>query len=162
MKLFTDAGMSPAAAAGIIGNLLGEGLRSSDTGAHVSDGKAYSYGIAGFYRFGAARDLESWCKNNGLDYRDWKTQAYYLTTTKQFRDIIEATKGLDPGEALRKSAVMWGFNFEKFQGFDAGDKNGNIVGRGKGIKTKKGIIWGRDNYLNRIRMGIESYNNYGI
>lgn len=161
MSLFTEKGLSTAAAAGIIGNLMGEGLQSSDPGKPYKDGKAYSYGIAGFYRFGAAPALERWARENRLDYRDWRVQAQYLTTVDAFDKIRRITAGLPPNEALRKSAVIWGHDFERFKGHDAADSNGNIVRRGDGIKTSKGIIWGSANYENRIRLAQDTFSVYG-
>jgi len=161
MRLFTEKGLSPAAAAGIIGNLMSEGLQSPNPGKPYSDGKAYSYGIAGFYRYGEAPRLEKWANAHGLSYSDWKVQAQYLTTVPAFERIRRITAGMSPNEALARSAVIWGHDFEKFQGFTAADSYGNIVGRGKGIKTSKGVIWGSDNYKNRIRRAADTLRNYG-
>lgn len=166
MALFTKRGLSPAAAAGIIGNLMNEGLQSADPGQTYRDGNkkhpnAWAVGIAGFHQYGGFPGLAAWAGRNGLRWEDWKVQAQYLTTVPAFERVRRITAGMSPNEALARSAVIWGHEYEKFQGFDAGDSYGNIVGRGKGIKTSKGILWGSKNYEQRISRARDTLRVYG-
>ncbi len=160
MSLFQQKGLNEGAAAGIVGNLLGEGLRSKDPGQPYKDGKAYSLGIAGFYAYGALPGLKRWAAENGLDYRDWRTQAQYLTTVDAFGKVRNITSNMSPQDSLQRAAIIWGHDFERFKGHDAADSSGNLVRRGQGISTRKGTIWGYDNYVNRIRMGSSVYNTF--
>lgn len=123
MKLFTERGMSPAAAAGIIGNLTCEALFVKDTGHQYPDGKAWSAGIAGFYRYGEWPSLEKWARENGKDWRKFETQAEYIAQHPKFLQIARETVGMNDKQAMVHAANMWAYRFEKFAGFDPKKSN---------------------------------------
>jgi len=77
MKALTGKGLSKAAAAGIIGNLEGEGLKNPtdrwtrDPNKAHPDGK--SVGIAQFHNYGMFPALEKWAKDRGRRWEDFET-----------------------------------------------------------------------------------------
>ena len=161
MKVLTEKGLSKAAAAGIIGNLEGEGLKNKtdewhdDPNSKHPDGK--SVGIAQFHNYGMFPALEKWAKDRGRRWEDFETQADFIAEHAVTKKIANLTKNLSPQDSLKKSAIIWGRDFEVFTGHDAADKNYNIVGRG--TRNSSGQ-YGDENYANRIKMGLTTYNNY--
>ena len=170
-KLLRNEGLSDGAIAGIIGNLENEGL-SKPTAQRVSDPPGsgrYSMGIAQFNSAGELPSLIEWAKKNGLDYRTFEAQAQYIANHKVIDKIIKETQGLSPQDALRKSAIIWGHDFEIFKGHDAADNHGNLIGRGSYISVdvnkndkhrNDGKLHGDENYTERIQKGLNTYNTY--
>jgi hypothetical protein len=167
LKVLTEkSGLSAAAAAGVIGNLVGEGLTVADTGHLYSDPSskhpdAKAGGIAGFNSYGGLPGLQRWASQNGLDWKTFTAQANYIATPgtepgRVIEKIRQATTGLSDQEALRKAAVIWGHDYERFKGHDAADNSGNIVGKG----AHNGRIYGNQNYEERINHGIGVFNTF--
>ena len=167
MQQFTNAGMSKAAAAGIVGNLLSEGLRSKNIGtsAAYKDGSGRSFGIAGFNSGGAWPALQRFASAHGMNINSLETQVAFLMSTPQFRKIAQVTRGMSDREALQRAAVIWGHDFERFKGHDAGNSRGDIVSRGTPFvwRDKKGVThykYGDENYMNRIQTSAGVYNRF--
>ena len=175
-KLFREKGLSDGAASGIIGNLEGEGLnRGTGWDDRVEDppksGK-YSMGIAQFNTGGELPNLKTWAKKNGLNYQTFETQAQYIANHPLIDKIKRETQGLSPQESLKKSAIIWGHDFERFVGNNAADNHGNLIGKGsfQTIKNpekykndpyrKDGKLHGDENYAERIQKGLNTYNTY--
>jgi len=173
LKLFREKGLSDGAAAGIIGNLEGEGL-GKDPGQHFkdptkNDSNAYSQGIAMFNSRGELPNLQAWAKKNGLNYNTFEAQAQYVANHSVIDKILRETQGLNPQDSLKKSAIIWGHDFERFKGHDAADSHGNLIGRGAYISVqanskdkyrKDGKFHGDENYAERIQKGLNTYNTY--
>ena len=173
LKLFKSKGLSDGAAAGIIGNLEGEGL-SKDPSQHFKDPtkkdpNAYSQGIAMFNSRGELPNLQSWSKKKGLDYNTFEAQAQYVANHSVVDKILKETQGLNPQDSLKKSAIIWGHDFERFKGYDAADSHGNLIGRGGYISItanskdkyrEDGKLHGDENYAERIQKGLNTYNTY--
>jgi len=167
MQQFTNAGMSKAAAAGIVGNLLSEGLRSKNIGTSgaYKDGSGRSFGIAGFNSGGAWPALQRFASAHGMNINSLETQVAFLMSTPQFRKIAQVTRGMSDREALQRAAVIWGHDFERFKGHDAGNSRGDIVSRGTPFvwRDKKGVThykYGDENYMNRIQTSAGVYNRF--
>ena len=175
LKILKGKGLNGGAAAGIIGNLEGEGLgRDTSESARVSDPtkkdkSAYSMGIAMFNSKGELPNLKSWAKQKGLNHNTFETQAQYISEHPVTQKILKETKSLSPQDSLKKSAIIWGHDFERFLGYDAADSHGNLIGRGKFIKVKEnkkdkyrsdGKFHGDENYAERIQKGLNTYSTY--
>ena len=173
LKLFREKGLSDGAAAGIIGNLEGEGL-GKDPSQHFkdptkNDSNAYSQGIAMFNSRGELPNLQAWAKKNGLNYNTFEAQAQYVANHSVIDKILRETQGLNPQDSLKKSAIIWGHDFERFKGHDAADSHGNLIGRGAYISVQSnskdkyrddGKFHGDENYAERIQKGLNTYNTY--
>ena len=173
LKLFREKGLSDGAAAGIIGNLEGEGL-GKDPSQHFkdptkNDSNAYSQGIAMFNSSGELPNLQAWAKKNGLNYNTFEAQAQYVANHSVIDKILRETQGLNPQDSLKKSAIIWGHDFERFKGHDAADSHGNLIGRGAYISVQAnskdkyrddGKFHGDENYAERIQKGLNTYNTY--
>ena len=173
-KILREKGMSDGAIAGIIGNLEGEGLgRAADWNHSYPDppgSSKRSMGIAAFNSGGELPRLKDWANKNGLDFNKFETQAQYIANHNVINKILKETQGLSPEEALKKSAIIWGHDFEVFQGYDAADSHGNLIGKGsKPISTPvnsndkyraDGKLYGDENYIERIQKGLNTYKTY--
>lgn len=149
MTKLTNAGLNRGAASGIIGNLLGEGLVSRDTGAMYSDGSprhpdGRAFGIAGFNTYGDAPNLQRWASQNGRDWRQFETQADYIAQHPTIQKIIAATEGKQDADSLWQATYIWGHDYERFMGHDPADRTG--------------IKWGE--YRKRESFGKGVYNEF--
>ena len=167
--LVNRAGLSPAAASGVIGNLIGEGLLVANPGKLKWDRIGYGGGIAGF--LGSANKnnpftpgtelgrLKAWADSQGLPWYKFETQAQYLVSghsddsNKAIRIIKQATQGKSEQDSIRLAAIGWGRHYEKFRGHDAYNENLQYVWQGKSYAG----VTGAQNYNNRMRYGAGVY-----
>ena len=165
MKFFQDKGLSKGAAAGIVGNLLGEGLRSKDIGheyhlTYYNKGKGRyitedgpTAGIAGFHDptnagGGELSRLKDFARARGKDWKTLDTQLEYLwnrTTQTDFRGgimqrIAQATEGKSEADSVNVAARLWGHEYERFAGYNQ--------------------AWGESNYRNRVGSGLGVLKSY--
>jgi len=167
--LVNRAGLSPAAASGVIGNLIGEGLLVANPGKLSWDVHGYGGGIAGF--LGSANKnnpftpgtelgrLKAWADSQGLPWYKFETQAQYLVSgqsdnsNKAIRIIKQATQGKSEQDSIRLAAIGWGRHYEKFMGYDAYNDNLQYVWQGKSYAG----VTGAQNYNKRMRFGAGVY-----
>lgn len=134
MNYLIQNGFSKAQAAGIVGNLVCEGLFEANLGREHMDGKPYrddgslnpnygpSAGIAQFHNgrdgTGELNNLKTWAKQHGKQWDTLETQLDYLVHgSTDARRTINKILNLDgpPDEVARDSAYLWGTGYERFQ-----------------------------------------------
>lgn len=130
MKKLIDAGLSPGAAAGIVGNLLGEGLTTKRFDHEYPDGSGPSAGIAGFHSYyngkkGELDNLKAYARSRNRYWGDLDVQVDYLIASgsypsKVVNKIRVKTNGLDEKLAAEEAAYLWGHDYERFKGYNLG------------------------------------------
>lgn len=124
MSRLTEAGLNRGAAAGVIGNLLGEGLAVQDTGRLKDDLGSPGGGIAGFRQQGDLPNLQAWARSQGRDWRQFETQADYIAQHDTIKKIAGVTSQKAPQDSIWDAAFIWGHDYEKFLGHDQRDRTG--------------------------------------
>ena len=137
LKAFIDHGLTKEQAAGIVGNLIQEGLFLKNLGTEYMDGRpgsstyGPSAGIAGFHDEnraigkGELGKLKKFAAERGLNWGDFETQIQYLVegggASQSAIEKIRRIQG-DSASVAAESAFQWGYNYERFATYR--DRNG--------------------------------------
>lgn len=136
---FVKNGISPAAAAGIVGNLWHEGLANPSKSNPDARGTT-SLGIAQFNSKGELPALQKWAKSKNLKETDFDTQLGYLTEVVKSGRVNLSNPDITPEQA----SFIFGRDFERF----AGDN-------GRGYKNYED-----SHHKRRRQTAINLYNQY--
>ena len=118
---FVQKGYTPEQAAGIVGNLIREGLLTKDYGNEYADGSGPSAGIAGFHSYyngakGELDHLKAYASKTGKNWKDLGTQLDYLTEGSTA--ALKALGKIKNATTVSDSAKIWGHDYERFRGYD--------------------------------------------
>ena len=139
---FVKKGYTPEQAAGIVGNLIREGLLTKNYGSEYADGSGPSAGIAGFHSYyngskGELDRLKEFARQRGRNWAELGVQLDYLTEGSA--DAQNALGRIKKVDNVSDSAKIWGRYYERFKGHE--DYN-------------------NQNYKNRINSGNDALSIY--
>ena len=133
-RLMSEAGLTREQAAGIVGNIMAESSCNPSTYVKNDNGGP-SGGIIGWHDdyvrgYDRFTSLKKFAASKGRPWNDLQTQVDFLIHQDPYtRKAINIIR--KDGGGVGRSAYLWGYHAEKFQGFDKGPNHPEYIKRAK-------------------------------